>query len=67
VPLVPLVLRGNREMLPDGTWWPQPAPLEVDICAPLMPADDADDGFAAALALRTATQRAIAMRVQPAP
>jgi 1-acyl-sn-glycerol-3-phosphate acyltransferase len=67
VPLVPLVLHGNREMLPDGAWWPRPATLEVEICAPLMPADDAGDGFAAALALRTATQRAIASRIRPAP
>ena len=66
VPLVPLVLRGNREMLPDGRWWPRPALLEVELCAPLMPADDAGDGFAAALALRTATQRSIETRVQAA-
>jgi acyl carrier protein len=67
VPLVPLVLRGNREMLPDGSWWPRPAALEVDICAPFLPAAEAGDWFAAALALRTATQRAIASRIQSAP
>jgi 1-acyl-sn-glycerol-3-phosphate acyltransferase len=62
VPLVPVVLRGNREMLPDGTWWPRPALLEVELCAPIMPADESGDTFAAALALRAAAQRAIALR-----
>ena len=63
VPLVPVVLRGNRDMLPDGTWWPRPAQLEVEFCEPLMPADDGGDAFAAALALRAAAQRAIALRI----
>ena len=65
VPLVPVVLRGNRDMLPDGTWWPRPAPLEVEICEPLTPALDGGDAFAAALALRAAAHRAIALHLEP--
>jgi 1-acyl-sn-glycerol-3-phosphate acyltransferase len=61
-PLVPVVLRGSREMLPDGTWWPRPVPLEVELCEPIMPAHESGDTFAAALALRAAAQRAIALR-----
>ena len=63
VPLVPVVLRGNREMLPDGAWWPRPTRLEVELCDPVMPAEGGDDEFASALALRAATQRAIAQRL----
>jgi 1-acyl-sn-glycerol-3-phosphate acyltransferase len=63
VPLVPVVLRGNREMLPDGAWWPRPSRLEVELCEPVLPAEDSDDEFAGALALRAATQRAIAQRL----
>jgi 1-acyl-sn-glycerol-3-phosphate acyltransferase len=63
VPVVPVVLRGNREMLPDGTWWPRPAALEVELCAPIAPAPSPGDAFAAALGLRTAVHRAIAQRL----
>lgn len=63
-PLVPGVLRGNREMLPDGIWWPRPSRLEVELGEPVMQAEgDADDEFAAALALRAATQRVLARRL----
>jgi len=64
VPVVPVVLRGNREMLPDGTWWPRPAALQVEFCAPIAPTPAPGDAFAAALALRTAVHRAIAQRLQ---
>jgi 1-acyl-sn-glycerol-3-phosphate acyltransferase len=60
VPLLPVVLRGNREMLPDGAWWPRPAQIEVEFCEAVMPDQHGGDTFAAALALRTATQRALA-------
>jgi 1-acyl-sn-glycerol-3-phosphate acyltransferase len=63
VPLLPVVLRGNREMLPDGAWWPRPVPLEVELCEAVMADEHDDDTFAAALALRAATQRAIASRL----
>jgi acyl carrier protein len=64
VPVVPVALRGNRELLPDGRWWPRGASLEVDICTPILPpaqADfDAPELFAAAVKLREASRRAIA-------
>jgi acyl carrier protein len=63
VPLVPVVLRGNRELLPDGTWWPRRAQLELEICEPLMPLEDGGDAFASALNLRVAAQRAIALHL----
>ena len=65
VPLIPVVLRGNRDMLPDGTWWPRLARLEVEVCEPLWPTEDGTETFAAALALRAAAQQAIAQRLEP--
>ena len=65
VPLVPVVLRGNRDMLPDGTWWPRPASLEIEFCEPIAPIESGPDAFAAALSLRAATQQAIAQRLEP--
>jgi acyl carrier protein len=65
VPLVPVVLRGNRDMLPDGTWWPRPASLEVEFCEPIAPPEGGADTFAAALSLRAATHQAIAQRLEP--
>ena len=63
VPVVPVAIRGHRELLPDGSWWPQRAALRVDICAPVVPASDsvpaAPDLFAAAVRLREAARRAI--------
>ena len=59
--VVPVVLRGNREALPEGTWWPRRAQLEVEIREPLPPGEQAAaDPFARAAGLRDATQRAIA-------
>ena len=63
VPLLPVVVRGNRELLPDGRWWPRPARLEVEFCEPLRPIDDEANVFSCALSLRNAAQRAIAVRL----
>jgi len=64
VPVVPVAIRGSRELLPDGRWWPRRGSLQVDVCAPILPrADvmrDAPDLFAAAVKLREASRRAIA-------
>jgi 1-acyl-sn-glycerol-3-phosphate acyltransferase len=64
VPVVPVAIRGNREMLPADRWWPRCASLQVDICAPVRPAADgpldASQLFAAAVSLREASRRAIA-------
>jgi len=62
VPVVPLAIRGDREALPGGTWWPRHAPLQVDILAPLERAAGTDV-FAAAVQLRDAARHAIAERV----
>ena len=66
VPVVPVAIRGNRALLPDGSWWPRPGPLQVDVCAPILPAADgtleAPELFAAAARLRDASRRAITSR-----
>jgi 1-acyl-sn-glycerol-3-phosphate acyltransferase len=63
VPLLPVALRGSRELLPDGRWWPRPAQLEVEVCEPLMPIEEDGNDFSCALNLRSAAQRAIAVRL----
>jgi 1-acyl-sn-glycerol-3-phosphate acyltransferase len=64
VPVVPVAIRGNRELLPDGRWWPRRGSLQVDVCAPTPPAADvsmqAPDLFSAAVTLREASRLAIA-------
>ena len=64
VPVVPVVIRGNRQMLPADRWWPRRAWLQVDVCAPIQTGAggplDASELFAAAVRLREASHRAIA-------
>ena len=36
-PIVPIAIRGTRHILPDGTWWLRPGPIDVTIGAPLRP------------------------------
>jgi 1-acyl-sn-glycerol-3-phosphate acyltransferase len=62
VPVVPVAIRGDRELLPDGNWWPRRVALQVEFCAPIPPAPDAPDLFAAAVQLRDAARLAIARR-----
>ncbi|HRZ61829.1 MAG TPA: lysophospholipid acyltransferase family protein, partial [Rubrivivax sp.] len=59
VPVVPVTLRGTRDLLPDGRWRPRRAALGLQFHPPL--ADAADDGqvFGAAVRLRDAARRAI--------
>ena len=64
VPVVPLAIRGTREMLPAERWWPQRAALEVDIGAPIVPLVGEPDGFAVAARLREAARRVIAATVE---
>ncbi len=52
VPLLPLAIRGSRDMLPADRWWPKRASLEVDIGEPIAPLTDQPDVFAAAVRLR---------------
>jgi 1-acyl-sn-glycerol-3-phosphate acyltransferase len=53
--VVPLALRGTRELLAYPSWWPRPAVLSVSIGAPL-PLARRDDGFGAAVRLRDAAR-----------
>jgi len=64
VPVLPVALRGNRELLPASRWWPKPARLEVEICEPILAASDTSDVFAAGVRLREAARRAIAHRLE---
>jgi 1-acyl-sn-glycerol-3-phosphate acyltransferase len=61
VPVVPVALRGTRDLLPDGAWWPRRAPLGVTVCEPVMPPAETIDIFAAAVRLRDAARRAITL------
>lgn len=60
VPVLPVVIRGHRELLPAGRWWPRRAALAVTVHAAIPPPDEAADLFAGAARLREAARRAIA-------
>ena len=62
-PVVPVALAGTRDLLPDGTWWPRRARLEVTLCDPVWPAMQTADVFARAVRLRDAAQRAISRQL----
>jgi len=64
VPVVPVVIRGHRELLPAGRWWPRHAVLEVEILAPVAVPADATDLFAAAARMREAARAAIATGIE---
>ena len=51
LPVVPVVVRGTRAMLPSGTSLPRPGAVCVTIAPPVAPAPDAE-GWNAAVALR---------------
>jgi len=59
VPVLPVVMRGTRSMLPDGVWVPRRASLEVLVGEPIAPEGD---GWEAAIALRDKTREAILPR-----
>jgi 1-acyl-sn-glycerol-3-phosphate acyltransferase len=56
VPVVPIAISGTRRLLPGEGWWPRRAAIRLVIGAPIAPAADAPDAFAAALALRDAAR-----------
>jgi 1-acyl-sn-glycerol-3-phosphate acyltransferase len=60
VPVVPVVIRGHRELLPAGRWWPRRAALQVTVRAAIPPPDKDADLFAGAARLREAAHRAMA-------
>jgi 1-acyl-sn-glycerol-3-phosphate acyltransferase len=62
VPIVPLTIRGSRDVLGAGTWWPRRAPLEVEVHAPIPPAPEGAELFSAAVRLREAARAAIERR-----
>jgi acyl carrier protein len=59
VPVVPLTIRGTRDLLGAGHWWPRRAALQVDIGAPVACESPADDPFATAVRLRQGARAAI--------
>ena len=68
VPIVPVVVRGTREVLPSGRWWPRRAAIEVEIGAPLTPPPrEAGDVFAAAVRLRAAARARIERELDDRP
>ncbi|MDJ0806644.1 MAG: AMP-binding protein [Gammaproteobacteria bacterium] len=56
VPVVPVIIKGTRELLPAGTWKPRRVRLEAIIKQPLLPAEK---GWSAAVHLREETRRVI--------
>ena len=43
IPVVPMVIHGSRDILPDGTWWPRPGNLWVEVLEPIFPAGKRGD------------------------
>ncbi len=64
LPVVPVAIRGTRQVLPAGRWLPRPARLEVHITAPIVPRGS---DRRAALALRDAARERIATYAGEAP
>lgn len=62
VPVLPLVLCGTREMLPDGSHWPRRTELVLHIEEPIEP-PQAADAMHAAVALRDETRSVILRRL----
>ncbi|MBZ0170492.1 acyl-CoA synthetase [Candidatus Methylomirabilis lanthanidiphila] len=56
-PVIPIGLRGTRELLPDGTWLPKRGPITVSIGAPIPPQGS---GWQDVLALRDLVRAEIA-------
>lgn len=63
VPVVPVVIRGSRWVLPAERWWPRRGALEVEVGAPLPPRQEDEDVFAAAVRLRQAARAWIAQQL----
>ena len=51
LPVVPVVLRGTRGIMPSGSWFPRPGAIHVTIAPPLFP-EQAAENWASAVALR---------------
>jgi len=64
VPVLPVVIRGHRDLLPAGRWWPRHAALAVEVHAAIAPPADAADLFAAAARLRESVRQVLAAAVE---
>ena len=53
VAVVPMALRGTRELLPDGIWWPRRSALDLVAGEPLQPPAGVDEFAAAARLMRS--------------
>jgi 1-acyl-sn-glycerol-3-phosphate acyltransferase len=58
-PITPVTIRGAREILPEGSWLPEPGPITVAVSAPIMPELD---GWLAMVHLRDRTRTEIMRR-----
>jgi 1-acyl-sn-glycerol-3-phosphate acyltransferase len=66
VPVVPVTIRGSRNLLPDGTWRLRRSPIEIEIGASILPpAADNAEVFAAAVKLRDAARTQIVRALGP--
>jgi 1-acyl-sn-glycerol-3-phosphate acyltransferase len=59
VPVVPVAIRGTRQILPGESLFPRRGAIEVTIGAPLRAPAGAGDAFAAAVSLRDAARAQI--------
>jgi acyl carrier protein len=60
VPVVPVAIRGSRELLSAGAFWPRRRTLEVIVSEPLLREPGLPDVFAAAVQLRRSAREIIA-------
>ena len=58
-PVIPVTIRGAREILPAYAWLPEPGPITVAVSAPIMPEED---GWRAMVRLRDRTRAEIIRR-----
>jgi 1-acyl-sn-glycerol-3-phosphate acyltransferase len=58
-PVIPVTIRGTREILPDGSWLPRPGPVTVAVGAPIVPEGD---GWPVMVRLRDRTRAEIIRR-----
>ena len=58
-PVIPVTIRGTREILPDGRWLPRPGPVTVAVGAPIVPEGD---GWPVMVRLRDRTRAEIIRR-----
>jgi 1-acyl-sn-glycerol-3-phosphate acyltransferase len=63
-PIVPIAIRGTREVLPSGAWLPRPGPITVAIGQPLLPEGT---GWPAMVRLRDAARAEIARATAERP